>query len=77
MPAANHGVALSGSIHLADGLRFAPVWQAPLPVWLALAQPAVLLALVAYVESLAVAEALAVRRGASCTGSPQPMRWRA
>jgi SulP family sulfate permease len=63
MPAANQGVALSGSIRLGEGLRFAPVWQAPLPVWLALLQPAVLLALVAYVESLAVAEALAARRG--------------
>jgi SulP family sulfate permease len=63
MPEANQGVALAGSIHLADGLRFSAIWQAPLPVWLALAQPAVLLALVAYVESLAVAEALAVRRG--------------
>ena len=63
MPAAHQGVALSGSIHLAEGLRFTPVWQAPLPVWLALLQPAVLLALVAYVESLAVAESLAARRG--------------
>jgi len=63
IPAASQGVALSGSIHLAEGLRFTPVWHAPLPVWLALLQPAVLLALVAYVESLAVAESLAARRG--------------
>ena len=63
MPAANQGVALSGSIHLADGLQFPPVWRAPLAVWLALVQPAVLLGLVAYVESLAVAESLAARRG--------------
>lgn len=63
MPSVNQGVALSGSIHLADGFRFPPVWQAPLSVWLALLQPAILLALVAYVESLAVAEALAARRG--------------
>lgn len=63
MPAVNQGVALSGSIHLADGLQFPPVWRAPLAVWLALVQPAVLLGLVAYVESLAVAESLAARRG--------------
>ena len=63
MPSVNQGVALSGSIHLADGFRFPPVWQAPLSIWLALLQPAILLALVAYVESLAVAEALAARRG--------------
>ncbi|MEN9418783.1 MAG: sulfate permease [Pseudomonadota bacterium] len=57
------GVALAGRIDLADGLGVAPPWHAPLDVWWALAGPAVLLGLVAYVESLAVAEALAARRG--------------
>lgn len=57
------GVALAGRIDLAAGLRVAPPWQAPAAVWLDLMGPAVLIALVAYVESLAVAEALGARRG--------------
>ena len=61
--AATSGVALAGRIDLAQGLRVEPPWQAPWAVWVALAGPAVLLGLVAYVESLAVAEALGARRG--------------
>ena len=57
------GVALAGRIDLAAGLSVAPPWQAPPGVWLDLLGPAVLLGLVAYVESLAVAEALGARRG--------------
>ena len=62
-PQANVGVALAGRVDLALGLAFAPLWQAPGAVWLALLGPALLLGLVAYVESLAVAESLAARRG--------------
>ncbi len=63
-PAAwREGVALAGRIDLAAGLRVAPPWQAPAQVWLDLMGPAVLIGLVAYVESLAVAEALGARRG--------------
>lgn len=62
-PQAWQGVALAGAISLGDGLHFAPPWQAPLAVWQDLLVPALLLGLVAYVESLAVAEALAARRG--------------
>ena len=57
------GVALAGRIDLAAGLRVALPWQAPPGVWLDLIGPAVLIGLVAYVESLAVAEALGARRG--------------
>lgn len=62
-PQAWSGVALAGAIALGDGLHFAPPWQAPLAVWQDLMVPAGVLGLVAYVESLAVAEALAARRG--------------
>ncbi|TDM08955.1 MAG: sulfate transporter [Ideonella sp. MAG2] len=62
-PQAWTGVALAGAISLGDGLQFAPPWQAPLAVWQDLFTPALLLGLVAYVESLAVAESLAARRG--------------
>ncbi len=57
------GVALAGRIDLAAGLHVALPWQAPAGVWLDLVGPAVLIGLVAYVESLAVAEALGARRG--------------
>lgn len=57
------GVALAGTIDLLDGLRYTPLWQAPPAVWQAMLAPALLLGLVGYVESLAVAEALAARRG--------------
>ncbi len=60
---ATQGVALAGRVDLLQGLSFAPLWQAPWAVWWALAPAAGLLGLVAYVESLAVAEALAARRG--------------
>ena len=62
-PQALHGVALAGRVDLRDGLTSPMLWHAPLALWLALAGPATLLALVAYVEGLAVAEALAARRG--------------
>ncbi|MFT3757671.1 SulP family inorganic anion transporter [Thauera sp.] len=62
-PELNRGVAMSGRISLGDGLAFPKVWEAPLGVWRDLLAPASVLALVAYVESLAVAEALAARRG--------------
>lgn len=62
-PQLNAGVALSGRISLGEALAFPLLWEAPLPVWLDLLTPAVLLGLVAYVESLAVAEALGNRRG--------------
>lgn len=62
-PQWSQGVGLSGRIRLGDGLEFVMVWHAPWTVWQALLAPAILLALVAYVESLAVAEALAARRG--------------
>ncbi len=62
-PDAARGVALAGRIDMAQGFAFPKVWEAPLAVWLALLGPAALLGLVAYVESLAVAEALGSRRG--------------
>lgn len=62
-PALAEGVALSGRISLGEGLSFPRLWEAPVAVWTALLGPAVLLGLVAYVESLAVAEALGARRG--------------
>ena len=62
-PTAAHGVALAGRVDLLQGLSFPPLWQAPAALWLALLGPAALLGLVAYVESLAVAEALGARRG--------------
>lgn len=61
-PALNEGVALAGRIRLDEALDFPLPWQAPLAAWENLLAPAALLALVAYVESLAVAEALAARR---------------
>lgn len=62
-PPGAQGVALAGRIDLLQGLSFPKLWEAPLAVWLALLAPAGLLGLVAYVESLAVAEALGARRG--------------
>ena len=62
-PTAAQGVALAGRIDLLQGLSFPLLWQAPAALWLALLGPAALLGLVAYVESLAVAEALGARRG--------------
>ncbi len=63
VPAGAQGVALAGRIDLVAGLSFPPWWQAPAAVWLDLLPAAGLLGLVAYVESLAVAEALGARRG--------------
>jgi sulfate permease, SulP family len=62
-PGGGEGVALAGRIDLLQGLRFALPWQAPAAVWFDLLGPAALLGLVAYIESLAVAEALGSRRG--------------
>lgn len=62
-PQYGHGVALTGSLNLRHGLSFPMPWQAPQAVWLTMLTPAALLALVAYVESLAVAEALGKKRG--------------
>ena len=63
MPGAVKGVALAGQIDLRGGLDSPPLADAPAALWLALAGPAALLALVAYVEGLAIAETLAARRG--------------
>lgn len=63
VPAGAQGVALAGRIDLVAGLSFPKWWQAPWAVWLDLLPAAGLLGLVAYVESLAVAEALGARRG--------------
>jgi SulP family sulfate permease len=62
-PTGAAGVALAGRIDLLQGLSFPLLWQAPAALWLTLLGPAALLGLVAYVESLAVAEALGARRG--------------
>lgn len=62
-PTAAQGVVLAGRVDLLQGLSFPLLWQAPAALWLALLGPAALLGLVAYVESLAVAEALGARRG--------------
>jgi SulP family sulfate permease len=62
-PQAVDGVALAGRVSLRGGLDFPSPLDAPAALWLALAGPAALLALVAYVEGLAIAEALAARRG--------------
>ncbi len=62
-PQSLQGVALAGRVALQDGLQFPPFWQAPWSLWWELAAPAGVLGLVAYVEALAVAEALAARRG--------------
>jgi SulP family sulfate permease len=63
LPGAVKGVALAGQIDLRGGLDSPPLADAPAALWLALAGPAALLALVAYVEGLAIAETLAARRG--------------
>jgi SulP family sulfate permease len=63
VPHSMEGVALAGRIDLHDGSSFTPPWNAPLGLWVDMATPALMMALVAYVESLAVAEALAARRG--------------
>jgi sulfate permease, SulP family len=62
-PEATRGVALAGRVDLWQGLAFPGLWHAPAALWLALLGPALLIGLVAYVESLAVAEALGARRG--------------
>jgi sulfate permease, SulP family len=62
-PQAVDGVALAGAVSLRGGLEVPSLAAAPAALWRALAGPAALLALVAYVEGLAIAEALAARRG--------------
>jgi SulP family sulfate permease len=63
LPQSVDGVARIGVVDLREGLHIPPLWDVPAPVWAALAVPALLLGLVAYVESLAISEALAARRG--------------
>lgn len=62
-PVLTQGVALTGAVDVWQGLRFEGWWHAPWRVWMGLWPAAALLGLVAYVESLAVAEALAAKRG--------------
>jgi sulfate permease, SulP family len=57
------GLQLTGAVRLSEGLQFTPAWRAPGALWLAALPAAGLMALVAYVESLAVAKSLAARRG--------------
>jgi len=53
---------LTGAVHLLDGLRFPSPFALPAALWLQALPAAALIALVAYVESLAIAQALAARR---------------
>jgi sulfate permease, SulP family len=62
-PDASQGVALAGPVDLRDGIAFSPPWHAPWGVWRDALTPALLFALVAYIENLAVAEALGAKRG--------------
>jgi len=57
------GVPLAGSVSLAAAWPPPLPWSAPATVWIALLPAAALIALVGYVESLAVAESLGLRRG--------------
>ncbi|MFN7693378.1 MAG: SulP family inorganic anion transporter [Burkholderiales bacterium] len=57
------GLPLTGVVRLQDGLQFSPAWSAPAALWWAALPASSLMALVAYVEGLAVAQALAARRG--------------
>ncbi len=57
------GVATVGPISLGDGVGYPWFWTAPVAVWTDLLPSAAVIALVAFVESLAVAESLAARRG--------------
>lgn len=59
----HEGLALAGHLDFAEGLRLPPLQEAPAQLWWQALPFAASLALVAYVESLAVAQALAARRG--------------
>jgi sulfate permease, SulP family len=61
-PQAMDGVKQAGAVSLRGGLEFPSLADTPAALWWALAGPAALLALVAYVEGLAIAEALAAAR---------------
>ena len=63
------GLPVVGGVSLAEGLRFPGLHHAPAGLWSAALPTAALVALVAYVSSLAAAQALAQRRGE--TLSPQ------
>lgn len=57
------GLPVVGGVSLAAGLAFPGLQQAPLALWGATLPAAALMALVAYVSSLAAAQALAQKRG--------------
>jgi len=59
----HEGMKLAGQLDFASGLRLPPLHEAPASLWWDALPYAASLALVAYVESLAVAQALAARRG--------------
>jgi SulP family sulfate permease len=59
----HEGLKLAGQLSLAEGLRLPPLHQASAQLWWNALPFAASIALVAYVESLAVAQALAARRG--------------
>ncbi len=59
----HEGLQLAGTLDFAEGLRLPPLHEAPAQLWWDALPFAASLALVAYVESLAVAQALAARRG--------------
>ncbi len=59
----HEGLKLAGQLSLAEGLRLPPLHQASAQLWWDALPFAASIALVAYVESLAVAQALAARRG--------------
>jgi SulP family sulfate permease len=62
-PSQSQGVALAGSVALSNAWPPPMPWQAAGQIWLALLPGAALIALVGYVESLAVAESLGLKRG--------------
>ncbi|MCX8099471.1 MAG: SulP family inorganic anion transporter [Casimicrobiaceae bacterium] len=62
-PHASQGVALAGRVSLGSAWPPPLPWQADWAVWQALMPAAALIALVGYVESLAVAESLGLKRG--------------
>ncbi|MFN4115315.1 MAG: SulP family inorganic anion transporter, partial [Inhella sp.] len=59
----HEGLLLAGQLSLSEGLRLPPLHEAPAQLWCNALPFAASIALVAYVESLAVAQALAARRG--------------
>lgn len=63
LPGWSQGVPTVGPVSIQEGLRYEWFWRAPAGVWLDLLPSAAVIALVAFVESLAVAESLGARRG--------------